>query len=65
MRVRRWVAYHGLSFNVNPDLSHYKGIVPCGLPEFGVTSLHALGVKAGMGEVDEVFRKYTEIIFAY
>ena len=39
VRVRRWVAYHGLSLNVNPDLSHYKGIVPCGLPDFGVTSM--------------------------
>jgi len=63
VRVRRWITYHGLSFNVNPDLAHYNGIVPCGLPEFGVTSLAKLGVKAGMGEVDEVFRREAEVIF--
>jgi lipoyl(octanoyl) transferase len=56
VRVRRWVAFHGLSLNVKPDLSHFSGIVPCGLPEFGVTSLHALGVKATMAEVDAAFR---------
>lgn len=57
VRVRRWITYHGLSLNVNPDLSHFSGIVPCGLPEFGVTSLHALGVKASMAEVNAAFRK--------
>jgi lipoyl(octanoyl) transferase len=57
VRVRRWIAFHGLSLNVNPDLTHFSGIVPCGLPEFGVTSLHALGVKASMQDVDEAFRK--------
>ncbi|MFY9288592.1 MAG: lipoyl(octanoyl) transferase LipB [Alphaproteobacteria bacterium] len=57
VRVRRWIAYHGLALNVHPDLSHFSGIVPCGLPEFGVTSLHALGVKASMQDVDEAFRR--------
>jgi lipoyl(octanoyl) transferase len=56
VRVRRWIAFHGLSLNVNPDLSHFSGIVPCGLPQFGVTSLHALGVKVSMTEVDDAFR---------
>jgi lipoyl(octanoyl) transferase len=65
VRVRRWITYHGLSFNANPDLTHYNGIVPCGLPDFGVTSLAKLGVKAGMGVVDEVFRKQTEKIFEF
>jgi lipoyl(octanoyl) transferase len=63
VRVRRWIAYHGLSFNVNPDLSHYAGIVPCGLPEFGVTSLEALGVKVKIGEVDGIFKKHVEKVF--
>ena len=63
VRVRRWIAYHGLSFNVDPDLSHYQGIVPCGLPEFGVTSLSTLGVKATMEEVDAMFRKHAADIF--
>jgi len=57
VRVRRWVTYHGLALNINPDLSHFSGIVPCGLPEFGVTSLHALDVKATMADVDQAFRK--------
>jgi lipoyl(octanoyl) transferase len=56
VRVRRWVTYHGLALNVNPNLTHFSGIVPCGLPEFGVTSMHALGVKATMEEVDQAFR---------
>jgi len=57
VRVRRWVAYHGLALNVNPDLTHFSGIVPCGLPEFGVTSLNQLGLKATMQDVDEAFRR--------
>ena len=45
VRIRRWVTYHGIAINLNPDLSHYGGIVPCGISEHGVTSLHALGRK--------------------
>jgi lipoyl(octanoyl) transferase len=52
VRVRHWVTFHGVALNVNPDLSHYAGIVPCGVREHGVTSLHALGIKATMAEVD-------------
>ncbi|MEQ8371059.1 MAG: lipoyl(octanoyl) transferase LipB [Alphaproteobacteria bacterium] len=57
VRVRRWVTLHGLSLNVAPDLSHYGGIVPCGLTDRGVTSLRALGVDATLAEVDAVLRK--------
>lgn len=57
VRVRRWVAYHGLALNVNPDLKHFDGIVPCGLAGFGVTSLHQLGVKATMQDIDQAFRR--------
>ena len=64
VRVRRWIAYHGLSFNVCPDLAHYRGIVPCGLPAFGVTSLQALGVRATMEEVDDAFRRHAAGSFA-
>jgi lipoyl(octanoyl) transferase len=46
VRVRRWVTFHGFAVNVDPDLSHFSGIVPCGLPEFPVTSLAKLGVQA-------------------
>ena len=52
VRVRRWVTFHGLAINVAPDLAHFDGIVPCGLPEFAVTSLAALGRPADLGAVD-------------
>lgn len=58
VRVRHWITYHGLALNVAPNLQHFKGIVPCGLPQFGVTSLQELGVKASMQDVDEAFRKH-------
>lgn len=52
VRVRHWVTFHGVSLNVEPDLSHFLGIVPCGISEHGVTSLHALGHLVTMTEVD-------------
>jgi lipoyl(octanoyl) transferase len=52
VRVTRWVSWHGVALNVAPDLSHYGGIVPCGISEHGVTSLHALGIPATMEEAD-------------
>jgi lipoyl(octanoyl) transferase len=52
VRVRRWVSYHGISINVAPDLGHYRGIVPCGIAEHGVTSLQAEGVAADMPALD-------------
>jgi lipoyl(octanoyl) transferase len=63
VRVRKWVAYHGLALNVDPDLSHFSGIVPCGLDQFGVTSLRKLGIDTSMIEVDEAFRRRAEILF--
>lgn len=57
VRVQGWVTSHGIAINVNPDLSHYAGIVPCGIREFGVTSLSALGVKASMAEVDHALQR--------
>ena len=57
VRVRQWVTYHGAALNVAPDLSHYRGIVACGMREHGVTSLEALGVEASMAEVDAVLRE--------
>lgn len=56
VRVRRWVTFHGLSLNIEPDLEHFSGIVPCGLAGFGVTSLHALGHLASFDEVDAALR---------
>lgn len=57
VRVRRWVTLHGFALNVAPDLSHFSGIVPCGIAEFPVTSLAALGIDAGMDDVDAALRQ--------
>ena len=57
VRVRHWVTFHGISLNVAPDLSHYNGIVPCGISGHGVTSLADLGIKPGMDQVDAVLRE--------
>ena len=56
LRVKRWVTLHGFSINVAPDLSHFAGIVPCGIAEFGVTSLVALGTETPMSRVDDALR---------
>jgi lipoyl(octanoyl) transferase len=56
VRLSRWVSTHGISLNVAPDLSHYAGIVPCGISEHGVTSLKALGIDASMADVDAALR---------
>ncbi len=63
VRIRRWVSFHGISINVEPDLSHFSGIVPCGIQEHGVTSLWDLGVTATMPEVDTVLRTTFEDVF--
>ena len=52
IRVRRWVSFHGISLNVNPDLTHFDGIVPCGVKEHGVTSLVDLGLPVTMADAD-------------
>jgi lipoyl(octanoyl) transferase len=56
VRIRRWVTFHGVALNVDPDLSHFAGIVPCGLTQYGVTSLADLGVEADMADVDAALR---------
>lgn len=63
IRVRRWVSFHGVSINVEPDLSHFSGIVPCGINEHGVTSLSALGLTATMADVDVALRGAFEAAF--
>lgn len=62
VRVRRWVSYHGVSVNVDPDLSHYAGIVPCGL-EAPVTSLAALGSGATMDDLDRALESNFDAAF--
>lgn len=62
VRVRKWVTYHGISINLNPELAHYAGIVPCGIGEHGVTSLRDLGLETNMAELDrELHKKFTAI----
>jgi len=56
VRVKRWVTLHGFSVNVSPDLAHFAGIIPCGISEYGVTSLAALGVNAGMSDLDAALK---------
>jgi lipoyl(octanoyl) transferase len=64
VRVRRWVTYHGVALNVDPDLGNYAGIVPCGISGHGVTSLAALGIKATMADVDRALRGTFDDVFA-
>jgi lipoyl(octanoyl) transferase len=52
VRIRHWVSFHGLSINVEPDLSHYRGIVPCGIADHGVTSLVDLGLPVSLADLD-------------
>jgi lipoyl(octanoyl) transferase len=56
VRVRHWVSYHGVALNVDPDLDNYRGIVPCGIREHGVTSLARLGIPVSMAEIDMALR---------
>lgn len=63
IRVRRWVSFHGISLNVDPDLAHFDGIVPCGVSRHGVTSLVDLGLPVTMPEVDSVLRDRFERVF--
>ncbi|HEY3919522.1 MAG TPA: lipoyl(octanoyl) transferase LipB [Stellaceae bacterium] len=63
VRVRQWVSFHGVSLNVDPDLSHYRGIVPCGVSEHGVTSLAALGITATLPEVDAALKTAFAAVF--
>ncbi|MBE2192403.1 MAG: lipoyl(octanoyl) transferase LipB [Alphaproteobacteria bacterium] len=63
VRVRHWVTFHGVSINVDPDLSHFSGIVPCGIKDHGVTSLAALGRKVSMQELDIALKRHFSGIF--
>jgi lipoyl(octanoyl) transferase len=63
IRVRKWVSFHGISINVEPDLDQYSGIVPCGISGYGVTSLVDLGIPVSMAEVDAVLRGEFDAFF--
>ena len=60
IRVRRWISFHGFAINVAPDLEHFSGIVPCGIREHGVTSLHDLGMAATFDDVDKALARAFE-----
>lgn len=63
IRLRKWVSFHGLSINVEPDLSHFGGIVPCGISEHGVTSLVDLGLPVTMNDVDVALQRTFQDVF--
>jgi len=65
VRLRQWVSFHGISLNIDPELDHFSGIVPCGVRDkrFGVTSLAALGIPATMADVDAALRRSFETVF--
>ena len=64
IRLRRWVSFHGVSINVAPNLVHYDAIVPCGITEYGVTSLAELAVEAGIGDLDMALRRAFQEVFS-
>ncbi|OMG54244.1 MULTISPECIES: lipoyl(octanoyl) transferase LipB [Brevundimonas] len=63
VKVRKWVSFHGISLNVEPELDHFGGIVPCGITEHGVTSLVDLGVLATMDEADDALKSSFQQVF--
>ena len=63
VRLRKWITFHGLSINLDPDLSHFQGIVPCGIKEHGVTSLVDLGLPISMHDLDDALKKSFSKVF--
>jgi len=63
VRIKRWVTFHGVSLNVEPDLSHFTGIVPCGISQHGVTSLADLGIPVTMADVDVALKRGFQKVF--
>ena len=64
IRLRKWISFHGISINVEPDLDHFTGIVPCGITEHGVTSLVDLGLPVTMADVDVALARTFATVFA-
>jgi lipoyl(octanoyl) transferase len=63
IRLRRWVSFHGIAINVEPNLSHFSGIVPCGVTDHGVTSLVDLGLPVSMADLDLALKQAFEEVF--
>ena len=64
VQMRKWVSFHGLSINVEPDLTHFDGIVPCGIADHGVTSLVDLGLPVDLGDVDNALKRTFQDVFS-
>ena len=64
IRLRKWISFHGISINVEPDLEHFSGIVPCGISEHGVTSLVDLGLPVTLADVDLALRRSFDAVFS-
>ena len=61
IRIRKWIAYHGIAININPNLDHYSGIIPCGINNFPITSLQDIGINTSLEEFDVILKKkFTE-----
>ena len=63
VRLRKWISFHGLSVNVEPDLTHFDGIIPCGISDQGVTSLVDLGLPVTMGDLDDALKRTFDTVF--
>ena len=63
IRLRKWISFHGISINLDPELEHFSGIVPCGITQHGVTSLRDLGHDVSMAELDAALQKSFGTIF--
>ncbi|MBV9551051.1 MAG: lipoyl(octanoyl) transferase LipB, partial [Alphaproteobacteria bacterium] len=63
VRLRRWVSFHGVALNVDPDLSHFNGIIPCGVSDHGVTSLADLGLTVSMADVNTALQQAFRTVF--
>jgi lipoyl(octanoyl) transferase len=63
IRVKKWIAYHGISININPDITRFYGIVPCGISNFGVTSLHAIKKNVSFSEFDTALKSNFNKVF--
>lgn len=64
VRIKKWVSYHGVAFNLNPNLLHYSGIIPCGIKEKGVTSLWEMGYKIPLATLDKLLKKEIDKVFS-
>ncbi|MEM7508077.1 MAG: lipoyl(octanoyl) transferase LipB [Pseudomonadota bacterium] len=63
VRIRRWVSFHGIAINLDPDLTHFEGIVPCGISGYGVTSLVDLGLPVTLADLDLALRRQFQTVF--